>query len=97
MDLLAIRQHVRTWYSYVCFDLENLCRELSDSGLDERDIQTELNARMEQLLAEDTGELRDVIIQSGGVEVEANEFVAGQMMLFRGLLVWLIDMWIAAL
>lgn len=95
MDMLAIRQHVRTWYSYVCFDLENLCRELA--GLDEDDVRKKLNARMEQLLAEGTEELQDMIVQAGETEVQANDFVAGQMVLFRGLLVWLIDMWIAAL
>lgn len=97
MDMFTIRQHVRTWYSYVCFDLENLCRELAASGLDEDGVRAKLTERMAQLLAEGAAELRDVIVQVGGADIQAKEFVAGQMVLFRGLLVWLIDMWIAAL
>jgi len=97
VDLDSIRQGMRTMYSYSCFDLECLCRELSQDGVPKAEIRQRLDDRAADLLSEAAATVREETVtdEMGEPEVaEIDAFLARTTSLCCMLLAPLIEQWI---
>ncbi len=87
----ALRQSARSMYAYACFDLECLCRELTEDGLSRDDARQALSARAEELAGKISHNLRGEVLATENpadpaVVVVAEDFAKRVAALCRDLL-----------
>jgi hypothetical protein len=99
MDMLSIRQGMRTMYNYACFDIECLCKELRGQGCPRDEIRRRLDARAAELLTEAAAVVRVEALAGApdNIVAQVDGFLARTTSLCCVLLAPMIEQWIDAL